>query len=212
MDASLPPKKPPKPRRLSSRNYTPAPPQICVAPSSPKASPANTTQSPNTKINAALDINRTLSRRFKSHESAINLLAGTANVQVAKTKRDRIIDEILDTELTFRQDMDVIDKVYATPSLQIIPTKDHKLLFGGIPQIFQISGKFIQLLQNALSITPVLIGPVFRQMCQGFESVYCEYCKMNEQVMSKLQQYKTQDANLPEINKFLTVTHTIIGR
>jgi RhoGEF domain len=78
------------------------------------------------------------------------------------SKRDRILDEINNTERTFLSDMNVLHEVYVTPcmSSDILPLLDFKLLFGNVNKVIEVSTQFLALLQAEME-GDWLIGAAF---------------------------------------------------
>ncbi|KAI8912483.1 Dbl homology domain-containing protein [Gorgonomyces haynaldii] len=100
-----------------------------------------------------------------------------------------IIKEILETEKSFLSDMLVLQDVYVVPSAQsnIFSPQDHKLLFGNLDKIIQVSTDLYALMESAAK--DQMMGQVFLDMLQPIEKNYCDYCKHNEACLTRLSEF-----------------------
>ncbi|KAJ3321026.1 Tau-tubulin kinase 2 [Boothiomyces sp. JEL0866] len=100
-------------------------------------------------------------------------------------KKGRIVQEILDTERSFQQDMQVLKEVYVIPATHILPVQDIKLLFGHLDPIISTSGDLIYLLKD----NSLTVFEAFHKMLPKIELDYSNYCKNNEASLAKLKEY-----------------------
>ncbi|KAJ3311700.1 Tau-tubulin kinase 2 [Boothiomyces sp. JEL0838] len=68
--------------------------------------------------------------------------------ETIEAKKGKIIQEILDTERSFLQDMQVLKQVFVIPATHVLPVQDIKLLFGHLDPILVTSSDLIYLLED----------------------------------------------------------------
>ncbi|KAJ3272197.1 hypothetical protein HDV01_005851 [Terramyces sp. JEL0728] len=127
-------------------------------------------------------------RRRPTLSNAVSEPIIETNVDEMETldvKKGRIIQEILDTEKSFLQDMHVLNEVYVVPATHILPVQDIKLLFGHLEPILSTSADLIALLEDQ-SLTTF---DAFHKMLPRIEFDYSNYCKNNEASLAKLNDY-----------------------
>lgn len=61
-----------------------------------------------------------------------------------------VVQELIQTEQSYLQDMQTLDRLYAKPmlDLNLITAHDQKLIFSNLPEIIRFSSEFLSLLQT----------------------------------------------------------------
>jgi hypothetical protein len=75
-------------------------------------------------------------------------------------KRRLIVQEIIETEKSYLQDLCVLKDVYVTPGYEVFTNADIKLLFGNLDQVMEVSKELSKMLETY----PDYIGECFLQM------------------------------------------------
>ncbi|KAF9101958.1 hypothetical protein BGX27_011245 [Mortierella sp. AM989] len=105
-------------------------------------------------------------------------------------KRRRVIQELLETEVSYSKDMLLLQEVYATDMAQssLFTQADEKIIFMNLGEIIELSLDFIALLTPACgggagevyNDGATFVGEAFLQMTSRIRRVYSEYCKRQE--------------------------------
>jgi hypothetical protein len=78
-------------------------------------------------------------------------------------KRRLIVQEIIETEKSYLQDLVVLKEVYVIPGYEVFSNADIKLLFGNLDQVIEVSKELSNMLENY----PEYIGECFTQMVKS---------------------------------------------
>ncbi|KAI8895506.1 hypothetical protein BC833DRAFT_660055 [Globomyces pollinis-pini] len=118
------------------------------------------------------------------------------------TKRWKIMNEILQTEILYLNDLKLINQIYIVRGreLGLLSQKDIKLIFVNLDDIILFATDLIDLLTDA--VPQDWIGNAFAQSMKRIESVYCEYCKFNESGLIRVAEF-SQPSTKPELKQFL---------
>ncbi|KAJ8657103.1 hypothetical protein O0I10_007183 [Lichtheimia ornata] len=128
-----------------------------------------------------------------SHCGGINSSITTTTVG----KLSHVIQELVETEKAYYQDIQLIHDIYMFPETPSPFTEhEHKLLFGNITAILDLEKELVPLLCNDENN----IGQVFMQMMDRIEQVYCTYCKRHQDVINALNHAQQTRA---EVQSFL---------
>ncbi|KAI5203130.1 hypothetical protein E4T39_04338 [Aureobasidium subglaciale] len=73
------------------------------------------------------------------------------------TKRRHIVQEVIDTEYSYHQDMKIIEDIYKATVGEIISAEDRKTLFGNVDQVEKFSLEFYDALRKASA--PIYVPP-----------------------------------------------------
>ncbi|KAJ2993704.1 hypothetical protein HDV02_002107 [Globomyces sp. JEL0801] len=120
------------------------------------------------------------------------------------TKRWKIMNEILQTEILYLNDLKLINQIYIVRGreLGLLSQKDIKLIFVNLDDIILFATDLIDLLTDA--VPQDWIGNAFAQSMKRIESVYCDYCKFNESGLIRVAEF-SQPSTKPELKQFLQV-------
>ncbi|RKO88428.1 Dbl homology domain-containing protein, partial [Blyttiomyces helicus] len=119
-------------------------------------------------------------------------------------KRAKIVNEIVDTEKQFLNDMEILMEVYRVPAMETGALSPHevKILFANLDVVIQTSREVLDVLLAATQGEDTWVGEAFNQMMRRIETTYCDYCKNNEAAMTLLAALASPDCP-PETKKFL---------
>ncbi|KAI9100492.1 hypothetical protein DFS34DRAFT_614778 [Phlyctochytrium arcticum] len=119
-------------------------------------------------------------------------------------KRNKIVEEVVDTERAFLKDMEILMEIYAIPASErgILPPQDLKHLFGNLDVVIDVSRALLELVEAAQGSEDQWIGEAFNQMMRKVEMAYCDYCKHNEAAMAKLAEFASPECP-PTVKEFL---------
>ncbi|KAJ3093225.1 hypothetical protein HK102_000026 [Quaeritorhiza haematococci] len=156
-------------------------------------------------------------------QQGVNVGVGGSNIG---SKRSKVVQEILDTERSYLNDLNVMmetlllnrrilieyfpsfelrGQVYCIPAQQTrcLPPQDIKTLFSNLDVLIDTSRELLQVLEAATADSrEEWIGEAFLQMMRKIEEVYCEYCKHNEAAMARLGEFASPECP-PTIQQFL---------
>ncbi|KAI8643910.1 hypothetical protein BD408DRAFT_414084 [Parasitella parasitica] len=114
------------------------------------------------------------------------------------TKREKVIDELLETEKAYQKDMSLLKYIYYDGALNAGFSKmDMRHLFSNLTEIVEFEKTFVTVLEHSCEQDSV--GASFRETMRAIDSIYSEYCKRQEDAVLKLQELEL----LPEIQAFL---------
>ncbi|KAI9305164.1 hypothetical protein BJ944DRAFT_73012 [Cunninghamella echinulata] len=158
--------------------------------------------------------------------SSQNSLQGL--LQQQESKKNKVINELLETEKIYCNDMIVLKEVYYDQAnllllqnedrhhqQQPFSSSDIKIIFSNLLAIIEFETIFVDLLKDAISLQQdkngqfLSIGMVFRNMMQQIDHVYCDYCKRHEDAVCRLQELDAK----PNVQQFLkTCSEQLHGR
>ncbi|KAJ3200350.1 hypothetical protein HDU82_008985 [Entophlyctis luteolus] len=135
-------------------------------------------------------------------------------------KRDRIIQEIVDTERTYLQDLKLLREIYVAPCAanNILNPGDMKILFGNIDAIISTSTQVYTSLMNAANSATTDALPAATRIANAFlvlapqiQETYSEYVKNNDAQTARLFDYTNAvppaegggSSALPPVQQFL---------
>ncbi|KAF8932122.1 hypothetical protein BGZ58_007214 [Dissophora ornata] len=105
-------------------------------------------------------------------------------------KRRRVIQELLETEISYSKDMTLLQEVYVTDMAEShhFSPADEKIIFMNLGDVVALTLDFIALLtpacgggtSEAYSDDNTFVGEAFLQMISRIRRVYSEYCKRQE--------------------------------
>ncbi|KAF9157449.1 hypothetical protein BGX20_003949, partial [Mortierella sp. AD010] len=105
-------------------------------------------------------------------------------------KRRRVIQELLETEISYSKDMLLLQEVYVTDMEEsnLFSQADEKIIFMNLGEVVELTLDFIALLTPACGGGPdevyndstTFVGEAFLQMTARIRRVYSEYCKRQE--------------------------------
>lgn len=116
------------------------------------------------------------------------------------TKRFKVIQELLETERTYKKDMLLLKEIYYDQATTCFTKSNVRHLFSNLLDIIEFENTFVTLLEN--SYEQDSIGTAFRESMRSIDSIYSEYCKRHEDAVLKLQELETQ----AEVQTFLIVS------
>jgi hypothetical protein len=168
----IPPPKPPKPKHLSRPNSMIMQNRISfyeenrslelpvMSTKSKSDSAVNQQRSPTTTTeNILLPIMEPFVVKEQSIDTPRVISVGSSEeVQ----KRRMIVQEIIDTEKSYLQDLIVLKEIYVVPAFNILCSGDVKLLFGNLDKVIQVSTELAIMLEKY----PDYIGDCFVQKVQ----------------------------------------------
>ncbi|KAG0053694.1 hypothetical protein BGZ83_000578 [Gryganskiella cystojenkinii] len=113
-------------------------------------------------------------------------------------KRRRVIQELLETEISYSKDMLLLHEVYVTDmeSSGLFTAADEKIIFMNLTDVIALTLDFIALLtpacggvesESEYSDAGTFVGEVFLQMMSRIRRIYSEYCKRQEASAQHLQ-------------------------
>ncbi|OLL26843.1 Dynamin-binding protein [Neolecta irregularis DAH-3] len=115
-------------------------------------------------------------------------------------RRAHLIRELVDTEISFCQDLELIETVYKLGASDCKPLKqeDSEILFANSSKILQFSRSLLQQLQpqdhsTEPDILTLNIGFIFGKNMMDIEKVYSKYCKHHEQSIERLHKLKANE-------------------
>ncbi|KAJ3285420.1 hypothetical protein HDU79_007342 [Rhizoclosmatium sp. JEL0117] len=110
-------------------------------------------------------------------------------------KRDRILQELVETERSFLNDLNVLRDVYILPATHraIFSTSEIKLLFGNVDDLISLSSSFLDVLTE--KVNEDRVSEAFLDMAPTIEETYSQYCKNNETQMTRLFDYTSPHAS-----------------
>ncbi|CAO3646600.1 unnamed protein product [Cunninghamella echinulata] len=150
-------------------------------------------------------------------------------LQQQDNKKSKVINELLETEKIYCNDMIVLKEVYYDQAnllllqnedrhhhqQQPFSSSDIKIIFSNLLAIIEFETTFVDLLKDAISLQQdkngqfLSIGMVFRKMMQQIDLVYCDYCKRHEDAVCRLQELDAK----PNVQQFLkTCSEQLQGR
>ncbi|KAI1302996.1 hypothetical protein EDD11_005449 [Mortierella claussenii] len=105
-------------------------------------------------------------------------------------KRRRVVQELMETEISFSKDMLLLQEVYVTDMAEspLFTQADEKIIFMNLGEVIELTLDFIALLTPACgggvdepyNDSATFVGEAFLQMTSRIRRVYSEYCKRQE--------------------------------
>ncbi|KAF7725435.1 hypothetical protein EC973_009609 [Apophysomyces ossiformis] len=120
-------------------------------------------------------------------------------------RRFRIIQELLETEKAYHEDMKLVKEVYYDPAIAShspLTQQDVRRVFSNLLGILELEDEFVPRLEMACQSScgdDITIGGVFRDMMEPIANVYAEFCKRHQDGIVKLQELE----NRPDACQFL---------
>ncbi|KAG0211934.1 hypothetical protein BGX33_003960 [Mortierella sp. NVP41] len=112
-------------------------------------------------------------------------------------KRRRVVQELLETEISFSKDMLLLQEVYVTDMSEspLFTQADEKIIFTNLGDVVALTLDFIAFLtpacgggtNEAYDDSTTFVGEAFLQMISRIRRVYSEYCKRQEASAQHLQ-------------------------
>ncbi|KAF9540190.1 hypothetical protein EC957_004589 [Mortierella hygrophila] len=112
-------------------------------------------------------------------------------------KRRRVVQELLETEISFSKDMQLLQEVYVTDMSEspLFTQADVKIVFTNLAEVVALTLDFIAFLTPACGggveeeydDSTTFVGEAFLQMISRIRRVYSEYCKRQEASAQHLQ-------------------------
>ncbi|KAI7853013.1 hypothetical protein BDC45DRAFT_173780 [Circinella umbellata] len=129
-------------------------------------------------------------------------------------KLNNVIQELLDTEMVYFQDMQLILDIYKKTPANTTPFQswEIKAIFANVTSILDFERTLIPLLNNAsVQERPVYtLGRVFLEIMHRMDDVYCAYCKRHQDAMNTLQNAQQTRS---EVVEFLQLCNNeLVGR
>lgn len=118
----------------------------------------------------------------------------------ATTKRYKVIQELLETERTYKKDMVLLKEIYYDQAISCFTKSNVRHLFSNLLDIIAFEKTFVAVLEN--SCEQDCVGTAFRESMRSIDSIYSEYCKRHEDAVLKLQELESQ----AEVQAFLIVS------
>ncbi|KAI7891268.1 uncharacterized protein EV154DRAFT_508484 [Mucor mucedo] len=115
----------------------------------------------------------------------------------ATTKRFKVIQELLETERTYKKDMLLLKEIYYDQATTCFTKSNVRHLFSNLLDIIAFEKTFVAVLEN--SCEKDCVGTAFRESMSSIDSIYSEYCKRHEDAVLKLQELESQ----AEVQAFL---------
>ncbi|KAG0334714.1 hypothetical protein BG004_000295, partial [Podila humilis] len=111
-------------------------------------------------------------------------------------KRRRVVQELLETEISFSKDMLLLQEVYVTDMAEssLFTPADEKIIFTNLGDVISLTLDFVALLtpacggREAYDDSRTFVGDAFIQMISQIRRVYSEYCKRQEASAQHLQE------------------------
>ncbi|KAF9308230.1 hypothetical protein BG003_011398 [Podila horticola] len=111
-------------------------------------------------------------------------------------KRRRVVQELLETEISYSKDMLLLQEVYVTDMADsnLFTPADEKIVFTNLGDVITLTLDFIALLtpacggDSAYDDSRTFVGEAFSQMISRIRRVYSEYCKRQEASAQHLQE------------------------
>ncbi|KAG0301457.1 hypothetical protein BGZ98_008339 [Dissophora globulifera] len=117
-------------------------------------------------------------------------------------KRYRVIQELLETEISYSKDMQLLQEVYVNDMVEShqFTQADEKIVFMNLSEVIALTVDFIALLAPACGGEPnesyndakTFVGEAFLQMMSRIRRVYSEYCKRQEASAQHLQELESR--------------------
>ncbi|ORX91532.1 hypothetical protein K493DRAFT_286695 [Basidiobolus meristosporus CBS 931.73] len=117
-----------------------------------------------------------------------------------KEKRSKVIQELVDTEVSYLNDLRILDKIYYQQAQKsdVFQSRDLKTLFCNLPEVIVFTEEFCELLRAACSEPSAeteksskWVGEAFSLMMGSLETVYCNYCKAHESAVIRLNELQS---------------------
>ncbi|KAG0209136.1 hypothetical protein BGX28_010515 [Mortierella sp. GBA30] len=113
-------------------------------------------------------------------------------------KRRRVVQELLETEISYSKDMLLLQEVYVTDMMEshLFTAADEKIIFTNLADVIALTLDFVALLTPACGgstngqydDSATFVGEAFLQMMSRIRRVYSEYCKRQEASAQHLQE------------------------
>ncbi|TPX34717.1 hypothetical protein SmJEL517_g02691 [Synchytrium microbalum] len=121
-----------------------------------------------------------------------------------ESRRRNVLKELVDTERSFLNDMEVLRDVFYYPSIQtgVLSESDVKILFSNLESVIDVSRWFLSYLDEACVPDDDYAGDAFMNAAPQLEEVFTEFCKHNESSVTRLQEL-AGPTGADEVKEFL---------
>ncbi|KAF9974857.1 hypothetical protein BGZ73_001672, partial [Actinomortierella ambigua] len=121
-------------------------------------------------------------------------------------KRRRVVQELLETEISYAKDMMLLQEIYVTDMREssYFTQEDEKIVFGNLEDIISLTVDFGALLTEACGglieeghegeyqDSKTFVGVAFSQEMSNIRRIFSEYCKRHDAATAHLQQLQSR--------------------
>ncbi|KAF9943340.1 hypothetical protein BGZ67_000019 [Mortierella alpina] len=175
---------------LLSKMAPPPPQRAAPRPDSPQGPPPRLPSRSNSAILAATE--ETPEEKERKHRL---------------DKRRRVVQELLETEISYSKDMLLLQEVYVADMREshLFTAADEKIIFTNLTEVTALTLDFIALLTPACGgstdgpydDSSTFVGEAFLQVMSRIRRVYSEYCKRQEASAQYLQELDSRKELVP---------------